>query len=205
MAKAQIDVVVEPLRVEVCFDSTSKSPHGRFYVGFVILAFLSGIAIMVLFAPGKHGEPGAWQRFRESPSDLYYFLVPSLLLLALFVFMAWLAIRAVRVNYPGGQKLECDGMTLTISRLRWLDWSNKDWITQTYALSEVSRLRYAVIVQSRSKSTWGLHLTAAGKGYRLFPHLTTQQAGEILGGLEALGVNTDRVMKAARKAVRENR
>ena len=205
MTKAEIDVAVEPGRVRVYFDTTSKSPHGRFYWAFSILAFLGAIISMILFASGKHGEPGLWERFRESPADSYRSLVPSLLLLALFAVMIWLAIRALRVNYPGGQKLECDGHTLTISRLRWLDWQNSDWITQTYALNEVSRIRYAVIVHNRSKSTWGLHLTAAGKGHRLFPHLTTQQAGEILNGLEALGANTERFVKAARKAARENR
>jgi hypothetical protein len=205
MAKAEIDVVVEPGRVRVYFDSTSRSPHGRFYFGFVVLALFGAILLILPFAPGDHGGPSLWQRVRETPAESYRFLIPTVLLLTLFAVLAWLVIRALRLNYPGGQRLECDGLTLTVSWLRWLDWDNRDWITQTYALNDVSRLRYAAIFQSRRKLTWGLRFTVAGKSYKLFPHLTNQQAGMILEGFEALGANTDRIMRAARKVARENR
>jgi len=43
--------------------------------------------------------------------------------------------RYVWATYPADEKLHCNGSTLTISRIRWLDFHNVDWRSRQYAMA----------------------------------------------------------------------
>jgi len=200
MVHGEIDVQVEPDLVTVRYSIVDVSPHGRFYIGLAHLAFLIAMTLAVFFAPGKHDAPSMWQDISASPITSSGFFVPLSIILAVFGFLFWIFLRIVQAGYPGDQKLECNGETLTISRIQWFDWNNKDWITESYPLHEISRMRYGVLLSGKGNSIYGLRFNAAGRSYKLFPKLTTRKAGAILSGLEALGMVTDRRQRQ-RKAV----
>jgi len=196
MPKGKIDIVIEPGLVRVHYDAISKSPRGRFLAGLLYLLFGIVMICLIIFVPGKHGTPSIWQDLHAYPKDSFGFLFPLGFVLTMFVIFAWFLARVVPVAYPGGQKLECDGETLTISRIRWLDLENKEWTTESYLLKNVSRIRYGVLVSGRGNSIHGLRFRAARRNYKLFPKLTTREVGKILSGLEAFGADTERRRKA---------
>ena len=203
MPKKTIDIVVEPGLVRVHYDVISKSPHGRFYVGLACLLFIIAMSCVLFFSGGKHGATSLWQDMHAYPTNSFHILFPLALILTLSVLLGWHMARVVAVAYPGAQKLECDRTTLTVSRIRWLDWENKEWISESYQLSDVSRIRFGVIVSGRGNSTYGLRFRAAGRNYKCFPKLTTREVGKILAGLEALGADTERRRKAAQRELKK--
>jgi hypothetical protein len=200
MVRGEIDIKAEPGSVTVRYDITSKSPHGRFKVGLGYLALAVVVLSFLVFAPGKQRALSAWDDMHSHPVTSSGFLVPFCFVLLGSGVLAWAVIRGVLIAHPGDQKLEFDGQMLTVSRMRWLDWENKDWIAESYLLKDVSRMRYGVILSGKGNSIDGLRFSAAGRSYKLFPKLTTNQAGKILGGLEALGLETDRQQKRIKAA-----
>ena len=199
MPKNKIDVSIEPRQIRIQYDAIRESPYGRFYAGLLYLGFGIGVICLFLFVPGKHGAPSIWRDMHSSPVDSFGFLFPLGLLLAAFSLTGWLLVRAVRVTCPGAQKLECDGATITVSWIRWMDWKNETWVTETYPLQEVSRIRYGVLVSGRGGSTYGLRFRATGRNYKLLPDLNTVQAGKILAGFEAMGGDTQRARKKVQR------
>jgi hypothetical protein len=205
MPKGTIDIVVEPGLVRVNFDTISTFPHKRFYVGLACLVFIVVADCAIFFSGGKHGATSLWQDMHAYPIDSSRILFPLAIIVIPSVLLCWHISRVVAIAYPGAEKLECNRTTLTISRIRWLDWENKDWISESYQLNDVSRLRFGVIVSGRGNSTYGLLFRAAGRNYRLFPKLTTHEVGKILAGLEALGADTDRLRKARQRELKKRK
>ena len=203
MPRGKIDIVIEPGLLRVQYDAIRTSPHRRFYIGLGHLLFFLTIICLFIFASGKHGAPSVWQDLNTYPAGSSGFLFPVGFVLAFFLICVWHLTRIVPAIYPGGQKLECDGLTLTVSRMRWFDWENKEWISESYLLKDVSRFRYGVLVSGRGNSIFGFKFRAAGRSYRLFPYLTTREVGKILSGLEGLGVETDRRRKASERRLKE--
>ena len=199
MPKGKIEILVEPRSVRVEYLPFQTSPYGRFYWGFGLLAFCVFLLCILIFSSGKHGSTSIWQDLQAHRAGSSDFLVPLGLILAVVAYMVWLLARTLPVAYPGGQRIECNGDMLTVSWVRWLDWKNENWISETYLMKDVCRIRYAVIQSGKGSSTWGLRFEAAGQAYKLFPDLTTHEVGKILGALEALGVETDRKRKAKQR------
>jgi len=192
MARDKIRIEVNPGSLTIRYEVSSVSPHGRFYAGALFLAFaLCGICF-VLFMPGKHGSPSMWDDLHSQPLNSFGFYLAvsgSALLL-------WYVARAARIAYPGDHELKCDRETMTVSWVRWLDWKNRSWVSESYLMSDVLEIRYGVILRGRGGSIDGLRFRAAGKDYRLFPQLTTNEAGKILAAFEDLGADTKRKRKS---------
>jgi len=205
MPKGTIDIVVEPGSVRVHYDAINKSPHGRFYVGLACLLSIIALSCAIFLLGGKQGETSLWQDMHAYPMSSPRIYWPLAILVAFGVLFGWHMTRVVAILYPGAEKLECDATTLMVSRIRWLDWENEEWISESYKLSDVTRIRFGVIVSGRGSSTYGLLFGAAGRTYKLFPKLTSREAGKILAGVEALGAETDRRRKAAQRELKNRK
>ncbi len=199
MPKGIIDILVEPGFVRVQYDAVSGSPYRRFYIGLGHGLLCLALVCACLFGGGRNGASSPWQDLHAYPVGSYRFIFPACFVLFILLISAWHLFTTLPAIYPGGQKLECDGLTLTVSRMRWFDWRNQEWISESYLLKDVSRFRYGTLVRGRGNSISGFRIRAAGRNYRLFPNLTSRQVGKILASLEALGLETDRRQKALQR------
>ncbi len=144
---------------------------------------------MLLFSPGKHGNPSMWHDLLSpSVTGPGTFTVAVLLLIGLPLLMYALCHGFVLASHPSDQRLHCNRSTLTISKVRWLDFQNNDWISRSYTLADISEIRYRRIASLRGTSIYGLHLIAEGARERVFPGLDRRTAKKILQALQVFGV-----------------
>ena len=146
------------------------------------------LACGVLFLPGKHGNPSMWHDLTSAPSgSLIVVFIPAGLVLFVGLF-GWQTFRYARAAWASDETFHCDREAITISRIPWLDFSNRTWRTYTYPLTEVSAIRFAVIASAKGKQFWGLRFRAHGRRWAL-PGLEAPEAKPILAGLKALGAD----------------
>jgi len=75
-------------------------------------------------------------------------MVPLVLLLSVPVLMGLLLWRYIMLAYPSAETFHCDGVTLTLSQVRWLDVHNKRWDTRSYPLAEIAEMKYQAIARA---------------------------------------------------------
>ncbi len=162
---------------------------------FSILCLVLDAAL--LFLPGKNGRPSVWHDFTTRPISTDGFIWLFMVIIGLPGFLALLTHRYAWAAFPSDQTLQCDSKTLTYSRVRWFDFTNKDWITCTYAVSELAEFQYRSLGSSKGTSIYGLTFLAEGKVRRALPGLKPHQADRVLKGLKSLGADVpdDLVLK----------
>lgn len=102
--------------------------------------------------------------------------------------MGWLAIRWTLAAWPVDEELRCERGTFTVSRARWLDVKGTLY-SQSYALSDISQLRYGVIATAKGSTIYGLRFRAVGKNRQLLAGLQAPEAGTILTALKTFGAD----------------
>ena len=187
----EFEVEVTNQSVSVRLTTSRKSPHGRFYwAAFFVALWIAGLCLLV-FANGKHGEPGMWHDFATNPLNSSGFIAPLLILLccsALLVLISW---RYVVMAYPSNETFYCDRSTLTISKVRWLDIHNKDWRTRSYPLRQITGLKYRSVATAKGGAVYGLRFEVEGRSERVLPGLGTHDAGKILKAVKSFGANVN--------------
>jgi hypothetical protein len=184
----EFEVEITSQSVKVRLNASMKSPHGRFYwAAFFVALWIAALCLLV-FAKGKHGEPGMWHDFATYPVNTAGFILPLLILLGSSALMALISWRYVVMAYPSDEILCCDRSTLTISKVRWLDIHNKDWRTRSYPLREITGLKYQSVAISKGAAVYGLRFRAEGRSQRVLPGLGTHDAGKILKAVKSFGV-----------------
>jgi hypothetical protein len=155
MAHSDFSISITDKAVDVRYTPSASEPRGKLF-GFVfIICTLIVMACAVLFLPGKHGNPSLWHDLASSPSSLSGFFVP-VIGLALFIgLFGWQGFRYARAAWASDETFHCDREAITISRIPWLDFSNRAWRTYTYPLTEVNAIRFAVIASAKGRSFWG--------------------------------------------------
>jgi len=189
MADHSFQIDIDDRSVTVRLDVSKYSPHGRFYACIFFIAFLALGICVLLFLPGKHGSPGMWQELSSNPVDSGGFIVPLVLLVSFPVLMGLFTWRYVVLAYPSDETFRCDRSTVTISKVRWLDFNNKHWNTRSFALAEIENMGYEAIARAKQASIYGLRFITAGKTLRILPGLKPQEADKILKALKTLGVD----------------
>ena len=177
--------------VHVRLNASMKSPHGRFYWAAFFVALWIAALCLVVFANGKHGEPGMWHDFAAYPVYSSGFIIPLLILLGCSALIALISWRYIVMAYPSDETFYCDPSALTISKVRWLDIHNKDWRTRSYPLREITGLKYRSVATSKGGAVYGLRFEAAGRSERVLPGLGTHDAGKILTAIKSFGVNVN--------------
>jgi hypothetical protein len=178
--KADFEIEVTTQSLKVRLNASEKSPRGRFYWLASFIALWIVVLSLLVFAPGKHGQPGMWHDFATHPVNSQGFMVPMVILLGASVLMMLLSWRYVVMAYPSDEIFYCDRSTLTLSKVRWLDIHNKDWRTRSYRLDAITGIRYEAVATAKGGAVHGLRFNAAGRSERVLPGLGTRDAGKIL-------------------------
>jgi hypothetical protein len=139
-----------------------------------------------------------WHDLSSAPVDSGTFLFLSIVLLgisALVILSSWEYWVAAD---PSDQTFCCDRSTLTISIVRWLDIHNKDWDTRSYALEEITKMKYGLVACAKGgRAVYGLCFTARGKTHAVLPGVKPRAADKILKALKTLGVDVPEDPKLA--------
>lgn len=189
MAGQGFDIDVNNRSVSVRLDVSGHAPRARFYACVFFIAIGALAICALLFLPGKHGSPSMWHDLSSSPVDSGGFIVPLILLLSFPVLMSLLLWRYLVSAYPSDETFHCDGSTVTISKVRWLDIHNKHWDTRSYALADIAKIRYQAIARAKGGSIYGLRFKAGGRRQRVLPGLKPREADKILKALKAFGAD----------------
>ena len=189
MPEPEFHVEVTNQSVYVRLDVSTRAGKTRFYA----LAFFAVVTVLLmcalLFLPGKHGSPSLWQGLSTAPLSSADVLLLFVLSLSFPLLVGILLERYVTLAYPSDETFRCDGSTLSISRVRWLDVHNNHWNTLSYSLAEVREIRYRAITGLRGYSIYGLRFVARGKTQRILPGLNPRDAENVLIAIKAFGAD----------------
>jgi Zn-dependent protease with chaperone function len=188
MSKSEFEIVIANNSVDV---RLNVSPKTRFYALLFFIGFTALLMCLLLFGPGKHGNPSMWQGLSSSPANSGGFIFPLVIVLSFPLLMTLFSWRYVLAAYPSNQTVHCDRSTLTVSKVRWFDIHNNDWNIHSYQLADIVRVRYQSVGREKSASIYGLRLTAGGKKLRILPGLEATDAARILEAFKSLGVDVD--------------
>jgi hypothetical protein len=187
MAHTDFSISITDKSVEVRYTPSVSKPRGKLF-GFIwTVCTLVVLASAVLLLPGKHGNPSMWHDLVTTQSGSRVVLISLGLTLFIGLF-GWQLFRYDRAAWASDETFHCDGEAITISRIPWLDFSNRTWRTHTYPLTEVRAIRFAVIASTRGQTFYGLRFRAHGRRWAL-PGLEAPEAKLILTALKALGAD----------------
>jgi hypothetical protein len=188
MAHSDFSISITDKAVDVRYTPSVSDPRGKLFGFIFIIIAIVVVACAVLFLPGKHGNPSMWHDLVSAPADSSGFLVPVIGLVLFIGLFGWQGFRYARAAWASDETFQCDREAITISRIPWLNFSNRIWRTYTYPLTEVSAIRFAVIASAKGRQFWGLRFRADGRKWVL-PGLEAPEAKTILAGLKALGAD----------------
>jgi hypothetical protein len=196
MASEQFHFVITKDSVSVRLD---VKPRTRFYaLGFFIL-FVALMMFVLIFAPGKHGNPSMWHDMSMSPIDSPGFMFPLFILVGMAIFLFVLQRRYVMYAYPSAETFSCNRTTLTISKVRWLDIHNGSWVTRSYSIAELEDVRYRVIARSKGAAIYGLRFNTSIDTHRVLPGIEPHDAHKVLMALKSFGADVPDDPKLQRK------
>jgi hypothetical protein len=186
MAHTDFSISITDKSVDVRYTPSVSEPRGKLFGFIFTICILVVLACALLFLPGKHGNPSMWHDLANAPSDSsVVFAIGFTLFIGLF---GWQGFRYARAAWASDETFHCDREAITISRIPWLDFSNRTWRTYTYPLTDVSGIRFAVIASAKGRSFWGLRFRAHGRRWAL-PGLEAPEAKPILTALRTLGAD----------------
>ncbi len=204
MVYSDFSISIKDDAVDVRYTPSAGKPHGKLFGLVLTFNMLVLFICFVLFMPDKHGGPSVWNYLASTPTESSWFVGDVILLLLAAAGLSWHAFRYARVAWASDETFHCDRQAITISRIPWLDFSNRTWRTHTYPLTEVRGIRFAVIASANRERIWGLRFRAYGRRWAL-PGLGATEAKAILVGLKALGADApedpelDKKIKLARQ------
>ena len=188
MVQSDFSISIKDDSVDVRYTPSARKPHGKLFGLIFSISMLVLFTCFVLFMPDKHGGPSVWVDLISTPREESWFVGKVIVILLFAAGSTWHVLRYARVAWASDEILHCDRKAITISRIPWLDFSNRTWRTQIYPLTEVRGIRFAVIASANRERIWGLRFRAHGRRWAL-PGLEATQAKAILVGLRALGAD----------------
>ena len=189
MADQNLQIDIDDQSVSVRLNISKYSPHRRFYACIFYIALLALGVCVLLFAPLVDGAPSMWHNLSTYPVNSGTPIVASVVLVGTPLLIFLLLRRYMVFANPSDETFRCDRTTVTVSRVRWLDFKNKHWDTRSYTLGEIRNLRYEAIAFAKNASIYGLRFSAGGKTQRVLPGLKPRGADKILKALKAFGVD----------------
>jgi hypothetical protein len=188
MAHSDFSISISDKALDVRYTPSESEPRGKLFGFIFIISTLVVLACAVLLLPGKHGTPSMRHHLASANSGSSGFFIPIIGLTVFIGLCGWQGFRYARAAWASDETFHCDREAITVSRIPWLDFSNRTWRTYTYPLSEVSAIRFAVIASAKGRQFWGLRFRAHGRKWVL-PGLEAPEAKTILTGLRALGAD----------------
>jgi len=165
-----------------------------------------GIVVLcaLLFLPGKHNRPSMWRDMSNVTFESRSFLVPLGILTVGCGLIVWMGFRWSAAAWPSDENVLCDHTTLTITRIPYLDFSNRTWKTKSYALRDIEKFRFAIYASAKNSSIYGFRFNANGSRYKTLPGLEAPEAQNILKALQRFGVDVvldEKLQKKVDKAL----
>ena len=182
MPHSDFSISITEKSVDVSYTPSVSEPRGKLFGFTFTISILVLLAFAVLFLPGKHDNPSMWHDLASAPSGSSVTIVIPVGLVLFIGLFGWQTFRYARAAWASDETFHCDREAITISRIPWLDFSNRTWRTYTYPLTEVSAIRFAVIASAKGKQFWGLRFRAHGRRWAL-PGLEAPEAKPILTAL----------------------
>lgn len=173
--KLHLDITNDLVSVRLNGDSGKT----RFYAFAFFAAVTALVMGLLLILPGKNGSPSMWH---DRPAAYVFVLAVPLLMLVTTK-------RYVRLAYSSDETFRCDRSTLSIAKVRWLDFRNGHWDSSSFALAQVRQIQYRVLTSLRGTSIYGLRFKAGGKTFRTLPWLKPADAERILLALKSFGAD----------------
>jgi hypothetical protein len=166
-------------RVEITKDHVSISEGDRGWPPdwskTITSLFMTGLAVyMISKGLVPHG-------FWSNPSDWP-------LMIALSFFAGSLLWASLRLFFPSGESLSCDGRTLTIGRIPDTSFRGR-WTYETFPIQDVKELQFAAVRIGRYGGVMGLRFKVGDKTKKVLAGLESPEAAKVLGGLESLGLH----------------
>ena len=106
--------------------------------------------------------------------------------------------------WPSDETFQCDRLTVTLSRVRWLDFGNKNWQTSSHSLAEMKGIKYQAISSIRGDSIYGLRFSTGEKAHSVLPGLKPHEADRILKALRSFGADVPDDPLLTRKLAEED-
>jgi hypothetical protein len=188
MPKSDFDIKITKDTVDVSNALSASNSRSRLYGFLFIICSMIILAAAVLFLPGKHGNPSMWHDLKDAQLGSSGFLVPAIGLVVGVGLFGWQGMRYARAAWASAETFHADHESIIIAREPWLEFSNREWLTRTYRLADVSKIRFAVIASAKGRQFWGLRFRANGRKWAL-PGLEAPEAAEILNALKGLGAD----------------
>lgn len=204
MAQQTFQIEIDDQLVSVRLNASDSSPHGRIYACIFFIAILIFVLCAVLFLPGKHGSASMWHNLSSNPVDSQDFIVQFVLLLSCPVLMVLLLWRYTMFAWPSDETFNCDRSTVSLSKVPWLDFGNKDWETRFYPLAEIEDIRYQAIASVRGASIYCLRFKTGDKTQRVLPGLKPHEADRVLKALKAFGADVPDDPRLTKKLAEED-
>jgi hypothetical protein len=204
MAQQTFQIEIDDRLVSVRLDASASSPNGRIHacIFFIVLSIL--VLSGLLFLPGRQGSASMWDGISSSPVGSQGFIVPTVLLLSAPVLMFLGLWRYIVFTWPSDETFQCDRSTVSLSRVPWLDFGNKDRETRSYPLAEIRNVRYQALASVRGTAIYGLRFNTGDETQRVLPGLKPHEADRILKALKALGADVPDDPKLIKKLAEEN-
>jgi hypothetical protein len=180
--------IVREYKYDICVSAESLDAEGSGPYRSSATRYASG---SLFIASALYIGYGSWKDYSRHP-------VKELLCgLLVMVFFAW----GMRSFLPFGERLHCDGSTLTWSKIPWISFGNR-WVMRSIPVSEISGARYGLAYRRRGGDLYGILLEAGGQRWKLFAGIESPEANRILHGLRVLGANVQD-NREMRYAIRE--
>jgi hypothetical protein len=188
MKRGDLDIELTDEAVDVKLNASARSPNAKLG-GFLFI--MCGILLMdaaLLFMPGKPGHRSMWNNMvsAKSPSD---WIAPVLILTAGTISLAWLGFRWARAAWPSDEHFHCDRTALTLARIPYLDFKSRNWNKTSFALADVSRIRFDAYASAKGGTIYGLRFCVQQTGHKALPGLEAPEAQKILLALQRLGAD----------------
>lgn len=175
--------------VEIRLQPSIQSPRAKLYGAIFSASAVILVLCALLFLSGKHGSPSMWHDMSNANIGSSAFLIPLAFLIVGGGFMTWMGFRWSAAAWPSDETLRCDHTVLTISRIPYLDFRDRTWKTQSYALRDLEKFRFAIYASAKNSSIYGFRFRANGKRHKTLPGLEAPEAQNILTALQRLGVD----------------
>lgn len=172
--------------VDVKQDDSDRPIKVRVCVSLALFAFATILFYSMVFT-SRNGYT-TWWDLTNMPRGSADFSSAVLAATIAALLSGSLILVGVANYFPSGETLHCDHSTFIASKIPWFNFRGR-WTTQTFPISEVSQVHFAVFWSGRGSTTYCIRYSVHGKKRKLFSGIEAPEASLIINGLKNVGVD----------------
>src|SRR5579871_6786613 len=204
--KDDFTISVSKDAVEVRLQPSVRSPHGKLGGVIFVASMIVCVSAAALFLPGKQGSLSMWRFMMSDGPESVTFVALFAFLIVVIGLLAWLGFRWSAAAWPSDESFHCDRVTLTVSRVPYLDFNNRTWRTRSYPLPEIQRFRFGAYAAAKGTAIYGFRFNQNVNERKLLPGLEAPEAQSILRALQSFGIDVvldDKLQKKVDEALEQ--